>query len=366
MKFPVRPGNWDDKEAMEIYYAGVRAFMRQPCEEDDDYAEKTAPAVAVTVPAVTPLTPPTTVTSPTIIKMEAMSEKLEALELKIAAESELLATYNLTPVQKMERQRQQRLLAMEERDREEQLAKQKAKDEAFSCRRCAAKFPSNSKLHKHVAERHTKKASLSPVEPPTVKLPTAPLPTPPASTPSTTPKLSYAAVAKSANSAKASLPTPPTSPQPKISYAKLAESTSTTTTSSRPPPIPWHTKPKACTKPRNYMTMEDLFRRFSPTNHQPTKAAEPKTARPKRSGCKSKTPVLIKSTKPRKVAPPTKVATPKATFRQPPSTYYQQVKHAVHIRPSGNSIYQHQAATHICHIWQYTRDLGLRLIKLSY
>ena len=249
---------------------------------------------------------------------------------------------------------------MEERDKQEQLAKQKAKDEAFSCRRCTAKFPSNSKLHKHVAERHTKKPSVpqalqSTAEP-------APLPTPPASTPSTTPKLSYAAVANSANSAKASLPTPPASPQPtkQISYAKLAESESTSTFSTTPPPIPWHTKPKACTKPRNYMTMEDLFRRFSPTNI-PTKAAKPKTARRRKSGCEiTKTPVSIKSVKPSKAATP-----------HPPSpSYYQQVKHAFHIRPSGNSIYQHKAyvthSTHVTHIWQYTRDLGLRLIKLSY
>ena len=256
------------------------------------------------------------------------------------------------PQIRLDIQRQTRLLAMEEADRQRQLAIQKAKDEAFSCRRCAAKFPSNSKLHRHVAERHTKKpsvpqASLSSAEP-------APLPTPPASTPSTTPKLSYAAVAKSAKS----LPTPPASPQPKISYAKLAESTSKST----PPPVPSHIKPKACTKPRNYMTMEDLFRRFSPTN-TPTKAAKRKTARPKKSGCKSKTPVLIESATPRKVAPPTKVAIPTATA--PPFIYYQQAKHAIHIRPSG-SIYQHKASTHITHIWQYTRDLGLRLIKLSY
>ena len=273
------------------------------------------------------------------------------------------------PQIRLDIQRQTRLLAMEEADRQRQLAIQKAKDEAFSCRRCAAKFPSNSKLHKHVAERHTKKpsvpqaslstqASLSPVELPT-------LPTPPTSTPSTTPKLSYAAVAKSS---KASLPTPPASPQPikQTSYAKLAESESTSTSestlSTTPPPIPWHTKPQARTKPRNYMTMEDLFRRFSPTNHhQPTKAAKPRTARPRKSGCETKTPVLIKSAKPRKVAPPTKVATPTATYHHPLST-----KHAIHVRPSGISIYQHKASTHISHIWQYTRDLGLRLIKLSY
>ena len=240
---------------------------------------------------------------------------------------------------KLDVQRQMRLLAMEEADRQQQLAMQKAKDEAFSCRRCTAKFPSNSKLHKHVAERHTKKpsvpqASLSTVELATSNLPAAPLPTPPASTPSTTPKLSYAAVAKSAKSTKASLPTPPASPHPKISYATLAESTSKSTS----PPVPSHIKPKASTTPRNYMTMEDLFRRFSPTNHQqPTKAAKPKAAKPKKSGCKSKTPVLIKSATPTKVAPPPKVATPTATA--PPSIYYQQAKHAIHIKPSGISIY---------------------------
>ena len=245
------------------------------------------------------------------------------------------------PQIRLDVQRQMRLLAMEEADRQRQLAIQKAKDEAFSCRRCPAKFPSNSKLHKHVAERHTKKSSIpqalqSTTEP-------APLPTPPASTPSTTPKLSYAAVAKSAKSTKASLPTPPASPHPKISYATLAESTSKSTS----PPVPSHIKPKASTTPRNYMTMEDLFRRFSPTN-TPTKAAKRKTARPKKSGCKSKTPVLIESATPRKVAP-TKVATPTATS-PPPSIYYQQAKHAFHIRPSGG-IYQHKAyVTPVTHI----------------
>ena len=271
------------------------------------------------------------------------------------------------PQIRLDVQRQMRLLAMEEADKQDQLAKQKAKDEAFSCRRCAAKFPSNSKLHKHVAERHTRKLSVlqSTVELAASKLPTAPLATPPASTPSTTPKLSYAAVAKSAKSTKASLPTPPASPHPKISYATLAESTSKSTS----PPVPSHIKPKASTTPRNYMTMEDLFRRFSPTNtpttNTPTKAAKPKKASPKKSGCEiTKTPVLIELAKPRKVAP-IKVANPTATS-PPPSSYYQQAKHDFHIRPSG-IISQHKAyATPVTHIWQYTRDLGLRLIKLSY
>ena len=169
-------------EAIDAYHAVVRAWMRQPCDEDDENDAEITPlevtVPAVTVPAIILFTFPTTATFSTIIKMGAMSAKLEALGLKIAAESELLATYNLISVQKMERQKQQRLLVMEERDREEQLAKQKVREEVFFCRRCPAKFPSNSKLHKHVAERHTKKflvpqASLSPVEPATVILPTA-------------------------------------------------------------------------------------------------------------------------------------------------------------------------------------------------
>ena len=276
-------------------------------------------------------------------------------------------------------QRQKRLLAMEERDREEQLAIQQAREEAFACRRCPAKFASNSKLHKHVAERHTKKtsspssptspqASQSIVELAAVNLPTAPLPTPPASTPSATPKLSYTEVAKSA------LPTPPASPQPtkQISYAKLAESN----TKSTPPPIPWHTKPKACTLPRTYMTMEDLFRKFSipitttpPNELRPksskrhTKAAKPKKASPTKSGCGSKTPFLIKLARPCKVAPLTKVATSSATYHHPPTLTPQQVKSTPPTWPSG-VVSQHEAIQHphlTAPIWEWTRQYGLRL-----
>ncbi|KAG7004896.1 hypothetical protein G7Y79_00023g054800 [Physcia stellaris] len=56
-----------------------------------------------------------------------------------------------TTKQKEEQERLQQQQAEEAR-----IAKEKA--EAFACRRCPAKFPSNTKLHQHIQDHHQKKA----------------------------------------------------------------------------------------------------------------------------------------------------------------------------------------------------------------
>lgn len=39
---------------------------------------------------------------------------------------------------------------------ERRAAGQKARDEAFACRRCSAKFPTNTKLHERIVDHHAK------------------------------------------------------------------------------------------------------------------------------------------------------------------------------------------------------------------
>lgn len=72
---------------------------------------------------------------------------------------------------------------------------------------------------------------------------------PPAST-SAAKKPSYAEVAR-----RSSLKSPET--------LKPTPYTPTSTRCRTPPPIPWHTKPRTPIKPVLYMTMEDLFRKFT-------------------------------------------------------------------------------------------------------
>ena len=52
-------------------------------------------------------------------------------------------------------------LACKKQQEEARIAKEQAeaktKAEAFACRRCPAKYPSNTQLHKHIDEHHTKK-----------------------------------------------------------------------------------------------------------------------------------------------------------------------------------------------------------------
>ena len=266
---------------------------------------------------------------------------------------------------KMEQQR-----LKENQEMERQLAEQKARDEAFACRRCPAKYPSNTKLHAHIAERHIKKApssaaQLSPTEPPASTLPTATPatphtpptpPTPPASISSATSKLSYAAVAKTT---KLALPTPPATPPatsksttPQTSYAKIAKS------SIKATPIR-----KACTKPKvcNYMTMEDLFRKFAP---HPTPLPQ---APAKSVPIRSKKQSLQKALKPHpgltrlSCKASGKIATHFST--SPPTP--QPVKTTPPTWPSG-VVSQHEAIQHphltaLTPVWEWTSQYGLRL-----
>ena len=170
----------------------------------------------------------------------------------------------------------------DEQEIERQKAEQKARDEAFTCRRCSAKFPSNTKLHVHISAHHSKPAKKSMLQlPPTPTLPTSALAipfstpalatsaashtflapaTPPASAPSATPKPSYAAIA-----GHRALPTPPSSTPsitPKLSYAKVAKQSLPTPPRSPSPPITPKAAKSRCAAA--YMTMDDLFRKFAP------------------------------------------------------------------------------------------------------
>ena len=163
-----------------------------------------------------------------------------------------------------EPQRQQQ--AKEARIAKEQ-AEAKARAEAFACRRCPAKYPSNTQLHKHIDEHHAKKpkdtksevpipaqdhktpsppppqAPLT-ISPPTVILnqaPTSPITAPitPPVTPVTSPQITWAAIA-----AKPAIKPPPTPPP-------------------SPPqtPVHLHAMPSKQSKP--YMTIDDLFAMFA-------------------------------------------------------------------------------------------------------
>ena len=196
----------------------------------------------------------------------------------------------------IEKEREKERIAEEQR-----IAKEKA--EAFACRRCPEKYPSNTKLHEHVRTKHCKKpkepspppmaenptppaapaappASVSPITPiasaSPIAIPSAPATSPitppaaattPPATPIATPKkpLSWAEIASKPVSTpkpsrlprlttKYGLPTPPPSPhlqpilQPQESTNSITKHPSITrsTTHSKTP----------------YLTVEDLYTMF--------------------------------------------------------------------------------------------------------
>lgn len=241
---------------------------------------------------------------------------------------------------KQEEHAWEQLLIEMDQDFERQIAEEKAR-EAFVCRRCPAKFSSNTQLHIHISAQHSKPTKAAPAM--AISSSSAPLSRPatpsPSSTPATTSKPSYADLARR---------TPPTPPSAtssttplKPNYAKMAgKATSTpctpTTTPSTPaPPIPWHTKPNRA----KYMTMEDLFRKFAgktPTQSLPTMIPSPSSTGSSR------------------------VTTTSHSF---PSPIHLPTKQTSFVRPiqytCSQNVLRHNYLANP--VWEWTRQVGLRV-----
>ena len=147
---------------------------------------------------------------------------------------------------------------------EARIAKEKA--EAFACGRCPCKFPSNTKLHQHVQEKHSRK----PKEPTSIEKPSPPASPPPAPIAPASPVAIPSAPA-----------TPTTTPQKPISWTEVASRPKKPTTPSRiplptalptPPPTPLPSpviSPQKLTNritklatPMKHLTVQDLYRMF--------------------------------------------------------------------------------------------------------
>ena len=161
----------------------------------------------------------------------------------------------------------------QQRAEEKRIAKEKA--EAFACRRCPEKFPSNTKLHQHVQEKHSRKPKepTSIEKPPPAAAPASPPPTPsaPASLPTPLPTPPAAATTPPA--------TPTTTPRKPISWAEVTSRPKPITPSRIPLPTALPTPPPSPVllplEPTNhitkrpstpamkpYLTMKDLYARF--------------------------------------------------------------------------------------------------------
>ena len=157
---------------------------------------------------------------------------------------------------------------------EARIAKEKV--EAFSCRRCPAKFPSNTKLHDHVRTKHCKKPK-EPSPPP----PAAALAIPPASPPPTPIAPATPVAIPSAPASPITSPaTPTTTPKKPISWSEIASRPMKPNAPSRlprptlqfdlptPPPSPVMSPQKLTnhiqkrTAKTPYMTVHDLYIRF--------------------------------------------------------------------------------------------------------
>ena len=117
----------------------------------------------------------------------------------------------------LERRVEEKRIAEQQQAEEARIAKEKA--EAFVCRRCHEKYPSNTKLHDHVREKHTKP------EKPTPQAPTTP-PTPPTPliSPSPAPSAPVSPVSSVSPPHTSSSPPPPTSIEPAASPASVITS----------------------------------------------------------------------------------------------------------------------------------------------
>ena len=147
-------------------------------------------------------------------------------------------------------------------------AEEAARLEAFACRRCPAKFASNTKLHTHIQEHHAKKQSEAPKEAPTSTSPPPPAPLAPKlslsaiqsiETPPSSPPTKLAHTPKPAPSPKPALPlTPPATP-PKT-WAAVASKSASKPASAATPRRPHQKHIQKPSKP--YLTIHDLYRMF--------------------------------------------------------------------------------------------------------
>ena len=177
-----------------------------------------------------------------------------------------------------------------ERQEVEEARIAKAKAEAFACRRCPAKYPSNTKLHEHVRNHHAKKPkpAISSVATPPSTPPQSIVALPPTPPPSTPPH-SVASLSD--------IPNPVTTPKPQQTIVALPDT---------PPPTPPHSvtspprTPKRVTSPKPSSTatksslLSDSAPEFVPQHSEsasPTPPYKPAAMRPTPpSNSTSKTP----------------------------------------------------------------------------
>ena len=143
---------------------------------------------------------------------------------------------------------------------------EKERLEAFACRRCPAKFPSNTKLHQHVHDHHQKRPATPPARTPPTPPPSEPtspaIPIKPAAiqTPPTPPATPTLLATPSPSE-----PTLPATPRRQISWAAIASKPASPKPSRLPRPVPKFllsaTPTPAATKA--YLTMDDLFAMFT-------------------------------------------------------------------------------------------------------
>ena len=182
---------------------------------------------------------------------EAYQAAKEALEAKAKEEARI----------KSETQaRQARMYAEQEARNAELKAKEKARLQAeeaarlkaFACRRCPAKFTSNTKLHEHVRDHHIKSASptstsklslssIKNIETPPIKL---------ASTSeAASPKLSLSAITSIQIAPASSTPTPKAAPTSKAAPSPKAASSPKPASPLTPPATPPKTWAAVASKP---------------------------------------------------------------------------------------------------------------------
>ena len=156
----------------------------------------------------------------------------------------------------------------EARLKAEEEAKEKARLEAFACKRCSAKFASNIKLHMHIQEHHAKKQSEAPKEAFTSTSPPPSAPLAPKlslsvirsiETSSSSPPTKLAPTSKPTSSSKSALPLiPPATPSKTwaavASKSAFKPASAATTLQSHQKRIQTSSKP--------YFIVADLYRMF--------------------------------------------------------------------------------------------------------
>ncbi|KAG7006488.1 hypothetical protein G7Y79_00014g036630 [Physcia stellaris] len=222
--------------------------------------------------------------SPEQAEQARVAKQAEQVRLaKRRQEAEEIRAYKayLAQQEQWERDEQKRLAEQQEQERQaaEEARIAKAKAEAFACRRCPAKFPSNTKLHQHICDHHTKKPKPVVSNPPTP--PTSP-PTSPESVtspdslkPAPQPKTLTTPPPTPPTSISSPPPTPKraTSPKRSLLSGSAPESVpkhsgNTPTCPLTPPHTPAATRPTPpsksafATPTKPYLTINDLFRMF--------------------------------------------------------------------------------------------------------